>query len=169
MWKLHSFNKKDFVALDPSSLRVRVSVPDGSPLDPVDTTFEVKVKAGEKAFDRTFKLAEVARSTFEETHGIFTRRTTTWHRYVLMMTDKSMADFKRLQAFIKGPGKKDALFLVWPPLKGKPAKTTKAVFSIDLQLSKKDGYFTLFDHASYDFEPAGPEYHKKKAVQKPGA
>jgi hypothetical protein len=142
--KLSRFGEKDFVALDPREVRVRVAVPDGYAWDAEGAKLETAIDVGTKMRTDRFQLTRVSQERGTRSVGMFSKDTPV-SVATLRLSDASVQSFRDLQRFIAARPAKDVSLNVSISMLGAPKGATSVKVWIDLMLSAQSGYFVLVD------------------------
>lgn len=146
MVRMSSFDERDFVALDPDVLRVRIKLPEAFVLDPSRSALAVDITADAGVHHGEFTLDPEAAEKVPLSTGPFSGDTT-GTAYTLKLSAESRKAFRRLQAFVeRGPPGQVSIRII-PILSAFPGDADSVNVWIDLQLSPSQGYFTLVDAA----------------------
>jgi hypothetical protein len=145
--RFSAFDEKDFAALDPGELRVRLSVPRGYSWDAAGIRLGVQVGAGRRERSEDFRLEEVASQAGKRGSGWLSAGTAV-SVTTLRLARESTAKFRELQRFV-ADGSTDRIRLdVMLSMSAAPPGATSAPVWVEAMLSPKDGYFTLVDGAA---------------------
>jgi hypothetical protein len=151
MVRMSTFDERDFAALDPEVLRVRITLPQGFGLDVKRSWLGVELTSAAGTHQATFELDPERIQTAEIAGGFFAD-TRSGTAYVLRLSAPSKAKFRDLQSFV-AKGRSDQITIrVVPRLSSSPKDADGVTVWIDLRLSQADGYFTLVDAATIELD-----------------
>lgn len=146
MVRMSTFDHRDFVALEPDAIEVRITLPEEFVLDAAKSWLGVEVTSAAGSHAGEFKLTQTARTTAQASRGLFGGDIAAT-AYTLRLTEPARAEFGRLQAFV-AQGQPGAVTIrVVPILSSFPQNAASTTVWIDLRLSRTQGYFTLLDGA----------------------
>ena len=147
--RMSGFDEADFAALDPSAVRIRIALPEGSELDAEKSRLRAKVVSGTREREDQFHLEPELVEPDTRGGGLFSAAVPcTVH--VLRLTEASRQSFEALQAFAS-EGRINVIDItVRPAFAAMPEDATSVTVWIDLLLSRSDGWFTLMDAASVE-------------------
>lgn len=144
MVRMSSFDERDFVALDPDVLRVRIRLPEAFVLDPSRSALAVDITADAGVHHGEFTLDAEATEKVQLSAGVFSGDVA-GTAYTLKLSAESRKAFRRLQAFVeRGPPSQVTIRII-PILSAFPADANSVNVWIDLQLWPGQGYFPLVD------------------------
>lgn len=150
MARFSGFDEGDFVQIDARDVLVQVRVPTEFTLDPERIELSLATAEGESRVERDFPVTLLSQQQEEVPGGLFSANTPV-NRLTFKLTDEGLRQFAAVQnAVLKGPAEPKGFNVKWTFSKiPEDAKSTR--LWIDLQLSKRQGFFTLFDGAEIDF------------------
>ncbi|MGZ5061832.1 MAG: hypothetical protein ACXWG3_08200 [Usitatibacter sp.] len=142
--RLGRFDERDFAALDPARIRLRVSLPEGYGLDAAASSLHVELVASGTPYRGDFAVEResVARRVVAEGWLAAPQATTAW---VLRLTPASLARFRALQHTLGGVETRDLKLDVHASLASAPPGAASVQVWIDVLLSLDEGYITLID------------------------
>lgn len=155
MLKMRSFGKEDFAAIEPREILVTILLPDGYELNVDKTRLVAEIEAKEKSFYTGFglRVQSVRNASIEP--GFFGRESVQHKEYLLHLSEEGAKKFNEARsAALAAPGKKQVRFEVSFSFAQIPENAEFARFTIDLQLSKEEGFFRLVDDAKVRFKDA---------------
>lgn len=156
MLRFAGFGAEDFARLDPSQLRVRISVPEGFEVDASKAQLTLKVERPDgSSRDIAMGLDLLERSRMPRSTGLFSPDRS-MPTQTLRLTPESVAQLGSLrQDLIKrGRGRGgEATFGIQFGFAKRPPDARSAPFWVDLKLATDQGWFVLFENAAVQFGP----------------
>jgi hypothetical protein len=144
--RFSTFSEQDFAAVNPDDVRVKISVPAGFEVSVSKSLLKLSIKSVEEAFAREFDMDQLERSESTRSVGAFSSKKEVI-TYVLRLSQRSKSDFKELQKFVQSREKYAVNIDVYSPLLEAPCDSADVTFWVDILLSPRQGYVTLFDGA----------------------
>ena len=154
MARMSTFDARDFAALNPDELRVKVFLPAGFRLNTGASWMGIDVISSSGQHQTVFELREDSVQSIEVSKGLFSEPDQATS-YLLRLSPSSRAKFNELQLFVSKATVDDMSIRVVPKLASRPESATSVTVSIELQLSKSQGFFTLVDSAQVALPEVG--------------
>jgi len=151
MAKLDSFDETQFAQLDPSALRVRVSMPTGFVLDPYATRLVTTVTFGETKRRDEFRLERVSLLPSSRKGGFFSGDVPV-ASYELRLAPESVAAFRGMQALARPGNVKDLDMNVQVSLKDAPRGARELRAWVDMLRDPVEGWITLIDGGAIEID-----------------
>jgi hypothetical protein len=152
------FDERDFAALDPAQIRLRVSLPVGYELDAGASSLHVELVASGKPYRAEFAVEQES-SARRIVPGGWLGAPQATTAYGLRLTPGSLREFRALQKTVGPVETRDLKIDVRANLASAPQGATSVQVWIDILLAKDEGYITLID--------AGTIALNRKATYKP--
>ncbi|MDV6315322.1 hypothetical protein [Idiomarina sp. HP20-50] len=151
MLEFSSFNKGDFLSIDPEEIRAKIQVNDPTKVntDTVRMTLELDTSKGTVL--KKFPLVLLANNNIPPDDGLFFSSPGK-SEYILELSDKAVENFKSTQLIMSNKESGKFTFAVNSGLQQVPDSAKKVVLSIYLKLSAERGYVALFEDAELEIE-----------------
>jgi len=146
MIKFSSYEKTDFFRINPSELRIKATINSSADINLfVATKFSASITDEKGRVEYHFQLEKIKEETILAINGMFTH-TPAFDVYYLKLTEQSAADFTKWKKQATSGTKKQGSFnagVNWH----KPInfEDEDILFSLSLQLSPQEDYFTLIE------------------------
>lgn len=151
MIKLASMDDNDITRINPSQVRVRITVNDPAKLHTKDVRLALKFEyAGEGNSEYQFVLRIIDSRQIDATSGWFSSEPNK-HQYEFVIADHSVDVFKKYQReFIKYGKPKKYHWTVYYYLKNIPAKDQPIDLDLELKFADNSDYFYLLKGAEIE-------------------
>lgn len=146
MIKFSGYEKSDFFRINPSELRIKATINSSADIDLfVATKLSAAVTDEKGKVEYHFQLEKIKVETIPAINGMFTN-TPAFDVYYLKLTEQAAADFTKLKEQATSGTKKQGSFNVGVNSR-KPInfENEDILFSVSLQFSSQEDYFTLID------------------------
>lgn len=156
MMKFSGYEKTDFFQINANELRIKATINSSSDIDlVVATKLSASITDEKSKVEFHFQLEKTKLETIPAVTGIFSD-TPAFDIYYLKLTEQAVEDFNRMKEQATSGTKKQGSFsagLDWR----KPInfEDEEIVFSVSLQLSPHEDYFTLIDQ--YQIQQPKPQ------------
>jgi hypothetical protein len=172
MIRMRGFGPKQFAALDPNEIQMKIQVPAESVIVPEKTFFAISVSKTEPAQEKTdFRFSmQLVRRGHETTGWLHKERK---NDFILRLTPQGISDFVRLQQYCQkeiGTGHGSITISASTSFDGKNnAKDLpdQLPFSVFLKLAKDEDFFTLIDDATVSFKSAKNQASEPNQITQP--
>jgi hypothetical protein len=158
--KLSTFDETQFAQLDPSVLRVRVSMPADFVLDPEKTRLVTTVTFGETKRRDDFRLERVSLGASSRKGGLFSGDVPV-ASYELRLAPASVVAFRGMQALARPGNVKDLDMNVRVSLKDAPQGARDLRVWVDILRDPAEGWVTLIDGGTIEIDKT-TTYGEKK-------
>lgn len=156
MAKLYSFDERDFAELDPSVIKIRVTVPVDFEVSVEDSRMDVQVESAGQQYDGELKMTD-KRRLGEIDSGAFGERETKDRKiYTLRLSDESVAEFARLQRSLSGRRVDSSKINISAVLKSAPCDAEEVLVNVDLSPKPADGFIAIVDGAKIKIDKGSP-------------
>jgi hypothetical protein len=149
--KLSSFDETQFTQLDPTALRVRVSMPAEFVLDPDATRLVTTVTFGETKRHDDFRLERVSLRPSSRKGGLFSADVPV-ASYELRLVPASVAAFRAMQVLAKPGNVKGLDMNVQVSLKDAPQGAQELRVWVDILRDPAEGWVTLIDGGTIEID-----------------
>jgi len=148
MLKMATFGDDKLLAVEPSQVRVRLSVTSPAELQTKDVRLVLKFEhKGKKDSEYKYRLKLIETSLVDPITGWFTNQPKKF-RYDFKLESLSRLEFKRLQKEMVERGSPDRYYwTVYYHLKNKVPEGSKIVIDLELKLAIEDDFFYLLKDA----------------------
>ncbi len=146
-----AFDEQEFARLDAEVVRIKITLPREFELDSEASWLGVEIASSAGSHASRFDLDQERTQATKASPGIFSADIVATE-YVLRLRDSSKGSFRELQEFVGKGRAQDVAIRVVPRLARYPDDARSVTVWIELQLSEREGYFTLVDGATLSLD-----------------
>ena len=156
MVSMSSFDEEDFIAINPSEIKVRIRTDKYLDLNDRHIKLQFKLISPSGNLDETLSLNKISTSN-RQINQWFGKEYTEYNT-IFALSEESIDAFKQFQdSKLVRTARDNADISFNAKVQFPEEAPNQLMFSIDLQLDLNDDYFTLFDEVYVDFEKAAKE------------
>lgn len=156
MVKFYSFDERDFAELDPSLIKIRVTVPLGFEVSIEDSRMDVQVESAGQRYGGAFKMTDKRRPGEIDSRAIGERETKDHKIYTLRLSEDSVAEFAQLQRSLSGKSVDKSKINISAVLKSAPCDAEEVAVNVDLSPKPSEGFIPIVDGARIKIDQGSP-------------